>query len=99
MALRMPKISKYMYVYVNNLTIDWRDVKSYKYEIGSDWTMNKPNIVILGAGYGGMITTVKLQKQLGVNEANITLVNENDYHYISTSLHETAAGTLHHDRT
>lgn len=74
-------------------------VKSYKYKNGSDRTMKKPNIVILGAGYGGMITTVKLQKKLGVNEANITLVNENDYHYISTSLHEAAAGTLHHDRT
>ncbi len=61
--------------------------------------MNKPNIVILGAGYGGMMTTVNLQKKLGANQANITLVNENNYHYISTSLHETAAGTLHHDRT
>lgn len=61
--------------------------------------MKKPNIVILGAGYGGMMTTVKLQKTLGVNEANITLVNINDYHYQTTWLHENAAGTLHHDRT
>ncbi|SDQ28873.1 NADH dehydrogenase [Virgibacillus subterraneus] len=61
--------------------------------------MNKPNIVILGAGYGGMMTTVKLQKSLNINEATITLVNKNDYHYQSTWLHENAAGTLHHDRT
>ncbi|MEC5424918.1 NAD(P)/FAD-dependent oxidoreductase [Virgibacillus sp. C22-A2] len=61
--------------------------------------MKNPNIVILGAGYGGMMTTVKLQKSLGVNEANITLVNMNDYHYQTTWLHENAAGTLHHDRT
>ncbi|GAB3047621.1 NAD(P)/FAD-dependent oxidoreductase [Virgibacillus ainsalahensis] len=61
--------------------------------------MNKKNIVILGAGYGGMMTTVKLQKSLGTNEANITLVNINDYHYQATWLHENAAGTLHHDRT
>ncbi len=61
--------------------------------------MEKPNIVILGAGYGGMMTTVKLQKKLGANAANITLVNKNDYHYQATALHETAAGTLHHDRT
>lgn len=61
--------------------------------------MNKPNIVILGAGYGGMMTTVNLQKSLGINEANITLVNKHDYHYQSTWLHESAAGTLHHDRT
>ncbi|MFD1039476.1 NAD(P)/FAD-dependent oxidoreductase [Virgibacillus byunsanensis] len=61
--------------------------------------MNNPNIVILGAGYGGIMTTVKLQKSLGVNEANITLVNKHDYHYQTTWLHENAAGTLHHDRT
>ncbi|TQS75982.1 NAD(P)/FAD-dependent oxidoreductase [Ornithinibacillus gellani] len=60
--------------------------------------MNKPHIVLLGAGYGGMMTAVNLQKQLGVNEANITLVNKNDYHYQSTWLHEVAAGTIHHDR-
>jgi len=61
--------------------------------------MNKPHIVILGAGYGGIMTTVKLQKSLGVNEAKITLVNNHDYHYQSTWLHENAAGTLHHDKT
>ncbi|HLQ97986.1 MAG TPA: NAD(P)/FAD-dependent oxidoreductase [Candidatus Dormibacteraeota bacterium] len=60
--------------------------------------MNKPNIVVLGAGYGGLITTVNLQKSLGTNQANITLVNKHDYHYQSTWLHESAAGTLHHDR-
>lgn len=63
-----------------------------------DEGMNKPNVVILGGGYGGMMTTVKLQKSLGVNQANITLVNKHDYHYQSTWLHESAAGTLHHDR-
>ncbi|SDM13527.1 NAD(P)/FAD-dependent oxidoreductase [Sediminibacillus halophilus] len=61
--------------------------------------MNKPNIVILGAGYGGIMTTVKLQKKLGVNDAHITLVNKHDYHYQTTWLHENAAGTLHQDRT
>ncbi|MEN1969788.1 NAD(P)/FAD-dependent oxidoreductase [Lentibacillus sp. N15] len=61
--------------------------------------MEKPNVVIIGAGYGGMMTTVKLQKILGTNEANITLVNNNNYHYQTTWLHENAAGTLHHDRT
>jgi len=58
----------------------------------------KPHIVILGAGYGGMMTTVHLQKSLGLNEANITLVNKHDYHYQATALHESAAGTMHHDR-
>lgn len=61
--------------------------------------MEKPKIVILGAGYGGLMTAVKLQKRLSANQATITLVNKNDYHYQSTWLHESAAGTLHHDRT
>lgn len=61
--------------------------------------MKKPRIVILGAGYGGIMTAVNLQKKLGVGEANITLVNKHNYHYQTTWLHENAAGTLHHDRT
>ncbi|RDY71878.1 NAD(P)/FAD-dependent oxidoreductase [Halobacillus trueperi] len=61
--------------------------------------MRNPNIVILGAGYGGIMTAVKLQKSLGANDANVTLVNKHSYHYQTTWLHENAAGTLHHDRT
>ncbi|MBP0725604.1 NAD(P)/FAD-dependent oxidoreductase [Bacillus sp. RG28] len=61
--------------------------------------MNKPKILILGAGYGGIITATRLQKTLSANEAEITLVNKNSYHYQTTWLHENAAGTLHHDRT
>nr|WP_316571558.1 NAD(P)/FAD-dependent oxidoreductase [Neobacillus sp. YIM B06451] len=57
-----------------------------------------PKIVILGAGYGGLVTAVRLQKMVGVNEAEIVLVNKNDYHYETTWLHEASAGTLHHDR-
>ncbi|XJZ26797.1 NAD(P)/FAD-dependent oxidoreductase [Bacillota bacterium Lsc_1132] len=61
-------------------------------------TLRKPKVVILGAGYGGLMTTVRLQKLVGVNEADIVLVNKNDYHYETTWLHEASAGTLHHDR-
>ncbi|MFC4558634.1 NAD(P)/FAD-dependent oxidoreductase [Virgibacillus kekensis] len=61
--------------------------------------MKKPNIVILGAGYGGMMTAVKLQKSLHINNAAITLVNKHDYHYQTTWLHENAAGTLSPERT
>lgn len=61
--------------------------------------MKKPHIVILGAGYGGIMTTVKLQKSLHVHDADITLVNNHEYHYQTTWLHENAAGTLHHDKT
>lgn len=60
--------------------------------------MRKHKIVILGAGYGGLMTAVRLQKLVGVNEADIVLVNKNDYHYETTWLHEASAGTLHHDR-
>ncbi|WLR50443.1 NAD(P)/FAD-dependent oxidoreductase [Bacillus tianshenii] len=61
--------------------------------------LKKPDILILGAGYGGIMTAVNLGKQLGVDDANITLVNKHNYHYQTTWLHENAAGTLHHDKT
>ncbi|MFA9560055.1 NAD(P)/FAD-dependent oxidoreductase [Evansella sp. AB-rgal1] len=61
--------------------------------------MRKPKIVILGAGYGGMMTATKLQKTSAYQDAEITLVNKHNYHYQTTWLHEPAAGTLHHDRT
>jgi NADH:ubiquinone reductase (H+-translocating) len=52
-----------------------------------------PKIVILGAGYGGIIAAMRLQKTLNYNEADVTLVNKHDYHYITTHLHMPAAGT------
>lgn len=52
-----------------------------------------PRIVILGAGYGGIVTAIRLQKELNYNEADVTLVNKHDYHYITTHLHMPAAGT------
>ncbi|TCP26583.1 NADH dehydrogenase [Scopulibacillus darangshiensis] len=61
--------------------------------------MSKPKILILGAGYGGMMSTVRLTKELSVQDAEITLVNKHNYHYQTTWLHEAAAGTIHHDRT
>lgn len=59
----------------------------------------KPKIVILGAGYGGMMTASRLLKSNTQQDAEITLVNKHNYHYQTTWLHEPAAGTLHHDRT
>ncbi|WP_070119444.1 NAD(P)/FAD-dependent oxidoreductase [Bacillus marinisedimentorum] len=61
--------------------------------------MNRPKILILGAGYGGIMTAVNLQKELKIDEAEITLINKHNYHYQTTWLHENAAGTLHHDKT
>lgn len=57
-------------------------------------SMNKPRIVVLGAGYGGLMTTRNLTKTLGVEEAEIVLVNKHNYHYETTWLHEVAAGTI-----
>jgi NADH dehydrogenase len=46
-------------------------------------------IVILGAGYAGLKTVVELQKK-AAKTAEITLVEQNDYHYEATNLHEVA---------
>jgi NADH dehydrogenase len=61
--------------------------------------MNKPRILILGAGYGGMMTTTQLLKRLSPNDAHLILANKHNYHYQSTWLHEPAAGTLSPERT
>ena len=53
----------------------------------------KAKIVIVGAGYGGMITTKQLEKILRPDEAEVTLINKHNYHYITTQLHKTSAGT------
>ncbi|PSL32917.1 NADH dehydrogenase [Planomicrobium soli] len=56
--------------------------------------LKRPSILVLGAGYGGLMTIVNLQKVLGTDAADITLINKNEYHYESTWLHEAAAGTM-----
>lgn len=56
--------------------------------------MKRPTVLVLGAGYGGLATVVNLQKKLGADDVDIVLINQNDYHYESTWLHEAAAGTM-----
>ncbi|WP_081755880.1 NAD(P)/FAD-dependent oxidoreductase [Paucisalibacillus sp. EB02] len=58
----------------------------------------KPRIVVLGAGYAGMMTTKKLMKNLSPEEAEIVLVNKHNYHYQTTWLHELAAGTINQNQ-
>lgn len=53
-----------------------------------------PKILILGAGYGGLTTALQLQRGLNYKEADITLVNRHNYHYFTTHLHQSAAGTV-----
>lgn len=50
-------------------------------------------VIVLGAGYAGLKTVVELQKKLR-GQVDITLVNENPYHYEATDLHEVASGNL-----
>ena len=54
----------------------------------------RKKVLVLGAGYAGLSAVSKLQKVIGVQEADITLINNNEYHYESTWLHETAAGSM-----
>lgn len=60
---------------------------------------NIPKIVILGAGYSGIMAAQRLQKELNDNEADVTLVNKHDYHYFTTHLHMPAAGTDSYENT
>ena len=60
--------------------------------------MNKPKIVILGAGFGGLMAVTTLQKELKENEAEVILVNKHAYHYQRTWLHQVAGGSVHPNR-
>ncbi|WML43215.1 NAD(P)/FAD-dependent oxidoreductase [Neobacillus sp. PS3-40] len=54
----------------------------------------KLKIVILGGGYAGLLTAASLLKKVHEKRVEITLVNKNDYHYLTTKIHESGAGTL-----
>lgn len=58
---------------------------------------NRKKVLVLGAGYAGLQTVTKLQKQISADEAEITLINKNDYHYEATWLHEASAGTISYE--
>ncbi len=52
-------------------------------------------IVVLGAGYGGILTAKKLAKKFKKNdEVEIILIDKNSYHTMLTELHEVAAGRV-----
>lgn len=58
---------------------------------------NRKKVLVLGAGYAGLQTDTKLQKEISTDEAEITLINKNEYHYESTWLHEASAGTINYE--
>ncbi|MED4601415.1 NAD(P)/FAD-dependent oxidoreductase [Paenibacillus validus] len=51
-------------------------------------------ILILGGGYGGLLTALTARKYMTAEEATITVVNRFPSHQIITELHRLAAGNL-----
>ncbi|MFT4106572.1 MAG: NAD(P)/FAD-dependent oxidoreductase [Lacrimispora sp.] len=58
-------------------------------------------IVVLGAGYAGILTAKKLEKKLRKmkldNEVSISIIDRHPYHTMLTELHEVAAGRVEED--
>ncbi|MHA6532607.1 NAD(P)/FAD-dependent oxidoreductase [Paenibacillus sp. BAC0078] len=52
------------------------------------------HIVILGAGYGGLLSAINVRKYMSKSEAKITVVNQYPTHQIITELHRLAAGSI-----
>ena len=58
----------------------------------------KKNIVIVGAGYAGILTAKKLAKRFKKNEdVNITIIDKNPYHVMLTELHEVGGHRVEED--
>jgi NADH dehydrogenase len=55
------------------------------------------NIVIVGAGYAGVLTAKKLAKRLKHADVHITLIDRHPYHTMLTELHEVAANRVPED--
>ncbi|CAH1190560.1 NADH dehydrogenase-like protein YjlD [Paenibacillus auburnensis] len=52
------------------------------------------HIVILGAGYGGLLSALTVRKYMSKAEAKVTVVNQYPTHQIITELHRLAAGSI-----
>ena len=46
-----------------------------------EMAQDRKKVLVLGAGYAGLQTVTKLQKEISADEAEITLINKNEYHY------------------
>ncbi len=56
------------------------------------------NIVVIGAGYAGVLTAKKLAGKLKKNsDVNITIIDKNPFHTMLTELHEVAANRVDED--
>lgn len=59
---------------------------------------NNKHIIVLGGGYGGILTAKKLARKFKKHEdVTITLIDKNTYHTMLTELHEVAAGRVPED--
>lgn len=55
-------------------------------------------IIVLGAGYGGVLTAKRLAKKLkNCKEVSITIIDKNPYHTMLTQLHEVAGRRVSED--
>lgn len=52
------------------------------------------HIVILGAGYGGLLAALTVRKYMNKDQARVTVVNQYPTHQIITELHRLAAGSI-----
>lgn len=52
------------------------------------------HIVILGAGYGGVLSALSIRKFMNKSKARVTVVNRYPTHQIITELHRLAAGSI-----
>ncbi|GAB6989236.1 NAD(P)/FAD-dependent oxidoreductase [Paenibacillus pini] len=53
------------------------------------------HILILGGGYGGLLSALSLREHLSAEDAKVTVVNRFPTHQIITELHRLAVGNLH----
>lgn len=54
-------------------------------------------IVIIGAGYAGVLTAKKLEKKLRKEDVSISIIDKNPFHTMLTELHEVAANRVEED--
>lgn len=58
----------------------------------------KQKIVIIGAGYAGILTAKKLAKRFKKSsDVHITIIDKNPFHTMLTELHEVAANRVEED--
>ena len=55
------------------------------------------HIVILGAGYGGILAAQSVRNYMDKNQAKVTVVNQYPTHQIITELHRLAGGTINEE--